>query len=101
MSIRVKHLLKPQNVNYKKKPDMQVGSVFPFRECAPSTSGMTAICQTFIAKGVKKISNQHLEMSEVRIHLVEQDTIKELLENNSITEAVMQAPLWRYIANNI
>lgn len=81
---------------------MQVGSVFPFGECAPNTSGMTAICQTFIAKGVKKISNQHLEMSEdIRIHLMEQDTIKELLENNSITEAVMQAPLWRYIANNI
>lgn len=78
------------------------GEWTPFGEYAPNTSGMTAKCHTFIAKGVKKVSNQHLEISEdIRIHLVEHDTIKELLENNSITEAVMQAPLWRYIAKNI
>lgn len=78
------------------------GEWIPFGEYAPNTSGMTTMCYTFIAKGVKKVSDQHLEQSEdIRIRLTEQNTIKELLENNSINEAVMQAPLWRYIANNI
>lgn len=78
------------------------GEWTPFGEYAPNTSGMTTMCYTFIAKGVKKVSDQRLEQSEdIHIRLTEQNTIKELLENNSINEAVMQAPLWRYIANNI
>ena len=78
------------------------GVWIPFGESAPNASGMATMCYTFIAKGVKKISAQNLEQSEdIRICLVEQNTIKELLEKNSIVEAVMQASLWRYLANKI
>lgn len=59
---------------------------------------MNNLCHTFLAKGVKKTTEPHLERSEeIHVHLKTKDEVVELLKNNSIVEAVMQAPLWRYI----
>lgn len=69
-----------------------------FCTSAPNASGMNNYCYTFLAEGVKKVANPHLESSEeIRVHFKSQSEIKDLLMNGSIIEAVMQAPLWRYI----
>lgn len=69
-----------------------------FCDSAPNASGMDNLCHTFLAKGVKKNTESHLESSEeIHVHLKTKDEVVELLKNNSIVEAVMQAPLWRYI----
>lgn len=72
-----------------------------FCTSAPNASGMNNYCYTFLAEGVKKVANPHLESSEeIRVHFKSQSEIKDLLMNGSIIEAVMQAPLWRYIKVN-
>ena len=69
-----------------------------FCDSAPNASGMDNLCHTFLARGVKKNTEPHLESSEeIHVHLKTKDEVVELLKNNSIVEAVMQAPLWRYI----
>lgn len=74
------------------------GKWMHFCSTAPNASGMNNFCHTFLAEGVKKVAEPHLESSEdIYVHLKSQREIEELLTNNSIIEAVMQAPLWRYL----
>lgn len=74
------------------------GKWMHFCSTAPNASGMNNFCHTFIAEGVKKVTEPHLESSEdIYVHLKSQREIEELLTNDSIIEAVMQAPLWRYL----
>lgn len=69
-----------------------------FCSSAPNTSGMNNICHTFLAIGVKKVSEPQLEASEdIHVHLFSKEKIIGLLKTDSIIEAVMQAPLWKYI----
>lgn len=73
----------------------------PFGKYIPNASGMNNICYTFIAKNVVKFSEPKLEKSEdIKILTVKTMEIKQMLENGSIIEAVMQAPLYRYLYNN-
>ena len=72
-----------------------------YGEYAPNTSSMTNTCYTFVATDVRKISNPHPEKTEdIKIHLLTLSEIQHLLITNKIQEAVMQAPLWRYIAEH-
>ncbi len=67
---------------------------------APNTSGCNNTCHTFIATNIKKVSNQKLEETEdITFHLMKEAEIKEMMQDGSIAEAVMLAPLWRYFAN--
>ena len=71
----------------------------PFGSYAPNTSGCNNYCHSFIATGVKKNSEPKIEPTEdIKLHLVTKADLKRLLFNNEITESVMQAPLWRYLA---
>ncbi len=71
-----------------------------FGTYAPNASGMTAVCFTFLACGVRKIAAQHLEPSEdLFIELYPIAEVSSLLRNNDIKEAVMQAPLWRFLSD--
>ena len=77
------------------------GKWMHFCSTAPNASGMNNFCHTFLADGVKTVAEPHLESSEdIYVHLKSQREIEELLTNNSIIEAVMQAPLWRFIKVN-
>lgn len=70
----------------------------PFGKYVPNASGMNNVCYTFIAKNVAKVSAPILEQSEeIKVFLVELAEIKQMLEKGSIIEAVMQAPLYRYL----
>lgn len=74
------------------------GTWTPFYQSAPNTSGMSNICHTFLAVGVKKVQQPTLEPSEdIQVYLCNREEVIELLNNNSIIEGVMQAPLWKFM----
>lgn len=59
----------------------------------------TNLTYTFLATDVEPLSAQHPEASEdIRIHLFTLDEVRRLLEENRIVQALMAAPLWRYVA---
>lgn len=67
---------------------------------APNASAMTNYCHCFLAKGVKKLQNQQLDQSEhIKIRLVSEDTLKQLLIEDCFTEGIMAAPIWKYLSN--
>ena len=68
------------------------------RVCAnPATQSNTTHC--FIAEGVEKLFDQSLDSSEdIEVELFSLEEVRELLTSNSIPQALMVAPLWRYIA---
>ncbi len=74
------------------------GDWHPFGRYAPNASGMNNVCYTFIAYGVKPQEQPHREISEdIHVSLMTEEEVRNLLETNEIIEAVMAAPLWRYI----
>lgn len=77
------------------------GEWIEYGQYAPNTSSMNNTCYTFIARGLRKICRPRPEDTEdIKVHLMTLSEIKQLLITNKIEEAVMQAPLWRYIAEN-
>jgi hypothetical protein len=54
-----------------------------------------------VAKGVERISTQHLEATEdIKICLTDQDEVIRMLKNDEFHQAMMVAPLWKYFAIN-
>ena len=75
------------------------GEWIPFGSYAPNTSGCNCVCFSFIALGVEKTAEPQKEPTEdIKLHVVTKDELMNLLVNNQIKEGVMQAPLWRYLA---
>lgn len=71
-----------------------------FGSYAPNTSGCNNCCYTFVAKNIKRVAKQRLDKTEeLKIHLLKEKEIKEMMLDGRITEAVMMAPLWRFFAN--
>ncbi len=67
---------------------------------APNTSGCNNCCYTFIATNLEKVAEPKLDKTEeIKLHLLKEEEIKELMLDGRMTEAVMLAPLWRYFAN--
>lgn len=63
----------------------------------PNASAMTNYCYSFVARGVKKVQEQSLDISEnIYLHLITEEEIRQLLLNDSFVESVMSAPLWKY-----
>ena len=76
------------------------GSWFYLGAYVPNSSGANNICHCYLAKGVSKKADQHLERTEeIRIHLLSDQEVFSLLNHGLIKEAVMAAPLWRYLFN--
>lgn len=66
---------------------------------SPNTSAMTNYCYCFLAKGVKKIREQSLDQSEdIRVRLVSEEELRELLLADSFIEGIMSAPIWKYLS---
>lgn len=64
-----------------------------------NTSTMTNLCHCFVATGVERISEQHLEATEdISVHLLTVYEVRNLLVGNEIRQALMAAPLWKYFA---
>mgnify|MGYP003542720510 FL=1 len=64
-------------------------------------TSMNNLNHTFIAKGVKKVASQHLDETEdIAVHLFSLDELVDLLRRDEMKQALMVAPLWRYLAEN-
>lgn len=73
----------------------------PHLTLSANTSTMTNLCHCFVATGVERLSEQHLEETEdISIHLLTTDEVRALLVGNEIRQALMAAPLWKYFAEN-
>jgi 8-oxo-dGTP pyrophosphatase MutT (NUDIX family) len=64
---------------------------------SPNPATSTNLAHSFLASGVEKVSGQHLDATEdIDVYLLDQDYVRELLQNNQILQALMAAPLWKY-----
>ena len=62
----------------------------------PSTTSNLTYC--YLAEGVKKISGQHLDRTEdIRVKILSRDDVKKLLRDDVMKQALMVAPLMRYL----
>lgn len=62
----------------------------------PATQNNRTYC--FVAEGVEAIAGQRLDPTEeIRVHLLSLDEVKKLLHGDRIRQALMAAPLWRYL----
>lgn len=63
-----------------------------------TTSNLT---HCFLAKGVKKISGQHLDATEdLEVCLMNLEQVKDLLVCDQVKQSLMAAPLWRFFAES-
>lgn len=61
----------------------------------------TNLTHCFLATGVERISDQHLEPTEeLDVYLLTLDEVKDLLRNDEIKQAIHAAPLWKYMAEH-
>ena len=68
---------------------------------SPNPTTSTNLAHSFLAVGVEKVSGQHLDATEdIDVYILEQDYVRELLQNNQILQALMAAPLWKYFYDN-
>ena len=66
-------------------------------DIAPNPGSQTNMAHCFIARGVKKTAEQHLDRTEdIEVHLLSREELKYLMDNNLILQALMLAPLWRH-----
>ena len=64
---------------------------------SPNPSTSTNLTYSFLAVGVEKVADQHLDATEdIAVYLKDPEYVHELLENNQILQALMAAPLWKY-----
>lgn len=66
---------------------------------SPNPATQNNLTHCFVATGVERISGQHLDATEdIRVHLFTREEVLELLRTDAIRQALMAAPLWRYLA---
>lgn len=54
---------------------------------------------SFIADGVEKIAEQHLDTTEdVEVKLLDESEVIDLISSDKMKQALMAAPLWKYFA---
>lgn len=62
----------------------------------------TNLTHCYLAKGVKKISPQHLEPTEyLSVHLLTRDEVLGILERDELKQSLHAAPLWKLFAKNL
>lgn len=66
---------------------------------SPNTSAMTNSCHCYLARGVKKVQAPKLDRSEdIRISLISESELRQLLEDDCFIEGIMSAPIWKYLS---
>lgn len=75
------------------------GVWFEIYKIAPNPSTQTNWTHCFVAFGVERLQEQHLDGGEdISVHLLEQEEVLDMLKDNSIIQALMLAPLWKFFA---
>ena len=68
-------------------------------ELSANPSTMTNLAHCFLATGVEKISEQHLDATEeLEVHLLTREEVCNLLRDNKMPQSLMVAPLLRYLS---
>lgn len=71
-----------------------------FGVSVPNASGSTTKCYHFIAADVKYSQTPELEKTEeLKVHLLTEQELIQIMHDGRVAEAVMLAPLWRFFAN--
>jgi len=66
----------------------------------PNPGSMSNSCYSFLATNVRKVSGQNLDATEdIQVFLMEQEYVKQLLEEGEILQILHAAPLWKYFSN--
>ena len=64
---------------------------------SPNPATSNNLAHSFLARGVKKVSGQHLDATEdIEVFLKDPEYVRELLVDNQILQALMAAPLWKF-----
>ena len=72
-----------------------------FMTLCANSSTHTNLTHCFLAVGVEKVSEQHLEDSEdLTVQLLTLEEVKALLKSDAVKQSLMAAPLWKYMAEN-
>ena len=59
------------------------------------------ITHCFVAEGVERVTEQHLDESEdIEVLLLSKGDVYAMLRDNKMLQALMAAPLWRYFAEH-
>ncbi|WP_290158863.1 NUDIX hydrolase [uncultured Duncaniella sp.] len=62
-------------------------------------SSQNNLSYSFIARDVERIAEQHLDETEdIRVELLSEDEVWDMLVNDNMKQALMAAPLWKYFA---
>ena len=71
-----------------------------FMQLSPNPTNHTNMSYTFLATGVEKVREPHLEPSEdIHVHILTRDEVLQLLTSGEIIQALHAAPLWKYFAS--
>ncbi len=64
---------------------------------APNPGAMDNLCYSYLARGVKRISGQHLDRTEdIRVYFFKKEEVLHMLRTGELLQAMMVAPLWKY-----
>jgi 8-oxo-dGTP pyrophosphatase MutT (NUDIX family) len=75
------------------------GTWSEFMVLSPNPGSMNNHSHTFLAEGVEKISDTHLDETEdIEVFFRSQEEVYEMLKNGEFCQALMAAPLWKYFA---
>lgn len=73
------------------------GKWLPLMNISGNTSTTNNLTHCFLAIDVERISDQHLDDAEdLSVHLLSEQEIWNLLQNDQLRQSLMVAPLWKY-----
>ena len=73
-----------------------------FMVLSANPCSMNNLVHTFLAVGVEKVSEPHLDATEeLTVHLLTREEVLDLLRNNEIIQALMAAPLLKYLSKEV
>ncbi len=68
---------------------------------APNPNSMNNWCYSFLAEGVTKLQEPHLEPTEdIHVHLFLPETLMAMIQSGKIVEGIMLTPLYMYFRNH-
>lgn len=68
-----------------------------FTKICANPGSMNNFSYSFIAKGVHKVSEQHLDDTEdVEVVIMKREDVLDMLKRDEVKQSLMAAPLWKY-----
>ena len=69
---------------------------------APNPGAMTNHCYSYVARGVRRIAERHLDPNEdIDVLFLPREEVIKMLRQGDFQQALMVAPLWRHFAGDL